>query len=57
MGLKKGEIYLKVSILGGGSEVRETCLHISMGDTNILVDAGMRMHGEEPFQKERLLYL
>lgn len=39
---------MKVSILGGGSEVGATCLHISMGDTNILVDAGMRMHGDEP---------
>ncbi|EIJ82205.1 RNA-metabolising metallo-beta-lactamase [Bacillus methanolicus PB1] len=38
---------MKVSILGGGSEVGASCLHINMADTNILVDAGMRMHGEE----------
>ncbi|MDQ0219185.1 MBL fold metallo-hydrolase [Peribacillus cavernae] len=38
---------MKVSILGGGSEVGASCLHISMADTNLLIDAGMRMHGDE----------
>ncbi|PLR85588.1 MBL fold metallo-hydrolase [Bacillus canaveralius] len=38
---------MKVSILGGGSEVGASCLHINMADTNLLIDAGMRMHGDE----------
>ena len=45
--MKEGEISLKISVLGGGSEVGASCLHISMADTNILVDAGMRMHGDD----------
>ncbi|KGA98639.1 beta-lactamase [Alkalihalobacillus alcalophilus ATCC 27647 = CGMCC 1.3604] len=39
---------MKISILGGGSEVGASCLHIEVADTNILIDAGMRMHGDEP---------
>ncbi len=38
---------MNVSILGGGSEVGASCLHINIGDTNILIDAGMRMHGDD----------
>ena len=38
---------MKVSVLGGGSEVGASCLHINVGDTNILIDAGMRMHGDD----------
>ncbi|MBE1554618.1 MBL fold metallo-hydrolase [Sporosarcina limicola] len=38
---------MKVSILGGGSEVGASCLHIEIGGTNLLIDAGMRMHGED----------
>ncbi|MGG5252352.1 MBL fold metallo-hydrolase [Neobacillus sp. SM06] len=36
-----------MSILGGGSEVGASCLHINMADTNLIIDAGMRMHGDE----------
>lgn len=39
---------MKVSVLGGGNEVGASCLHIEMAGTNILVDAGMRMHGDNP---------
>lgn len=38
---------MKISILGGGSEVGASCLHIQIGQSNILIDAGMRMHGED----------
>lgn len=39
---------MKVSVLGGGNEVGASCLHIKIADTNILIDAGMRMHGDHP---------
>ena len=39
---------MKVSILGGGNEVGASCLHIEIAGTNILIDAGMRMHGDYP---------
>ena len=39
---------MKVSILGGGNEVGASCLHIEIAGTNILIDAGMRMHGDNP---------
>ncbi|WP_144460875.1 MBL fold metallo-hydrolase [Siminovitchia fortis] len=38
---------MKVSVLGGGSEVGASCLHIQIGNTNLLIDAGMRMHGDD----------
>lgn len=38
---------MKVTVLGGGSEIGASCLHIQLGETNILIDAGMRMHGED----------
>lgn len=38
---------MKVSVLGGGSEVGASCLHINIADTNLLIDAGMRMHGDD----------
>lgn len=38
---------MKVSVLGGGSEVGASCLHINMAETNLLIDAGMRMHGDD----------
>ncbi|WP_257347271.1 MBL fold metallo-hydrolase [Pseudalkalibacillus decolorationis] len=37
---------MKVSILGGGNEIGASCLHIELADTTILIDAGMRMHGD-----------
>src|SRR5690625_7387329 len=39
---------MNVSVLGGGNEVGASCLHIKIADTNILIDAGMRMHGDHP---------
>lgn len=38
---------MKVSVLGGGSEVGASCLHIEIGNANLLIDAGMRMHGDD----------
>ncbi|EKN64809.1 MBL fold metallo-hydrolase [Schinkia azotoformans] len=38
---------MRISILGGGNEVGASCIHINMGETNLLVDAGMRMHGDD----------
>ncbi|CAM3173929.1 MBL fold metallo-hydrolase [Filibacter tadaridae] len=38
---------MKISILGGGSEVGASCLHIEIGGTNLLIDAGMRMQGDD----------
>ncbi|MBP3040586.1 MBL fold metallo-hydrolase [Bacillaceae bacterium Marseille-Q3522] len=37
---------MKISVLGGGSEVGASCLHIEIAGTNLLIDAGMRMHSE-----------
>ncbi|MFZ3578041.1 MBL fold metallo-hydrolase [Virgibacillus sp. DJP39] len=37
---------MKVTVLGGGSEIGASCLHIQLDKTSILIDAGMRMHGE-----------
>ena len=39
---------MKVSILGGGNEVGASCLHIEIAGTNLLIDAGMRMHSDNP---------
>lgn len=44
---KGGEQTLKISVLGGGSEVGASCLHIQIGETTLLIDAGMRMQGED----------
>lgn len=41
-------ILLKISVLGGGSEIGASCLHIQIGKTNLIIDAGMRVHGDEP---------
>ncbi|RYL88143.1 MBL fold metallo-hydrolase [Sporolactobacillus sp. THM19-2] len=38
---------MKISVLGGGSEIGASCLHIQIGATSLIVDAGMRVHGEE----------
>ncbi|GGB56492.1 hypothetical protein GCM10011409_37590 [Lentibacillus populi] len=37
---------MKVTVLGGGNEIGASCLHIQFDETSILIDAGMRMHGE-----------
>ncbi|WP_019415097.1 MBL fold metallo-hydrolase [Paenisporosarcina sp. TG20] len=38
---------MKISVLGGGSEVGASCLHIQIGETTLLIDAGMRMQGDD----------
>ncbi|QQK74912.1 MBL fold metallo-hydrolase [Salicibibacter cibarius] len=38
---------MNVTVLGGGNEVGASCLHIEMAETSILIDAGMRMQGEQ----------
>ncbi|MGG0642672.1 MBL fold metallo-hydrolase [Sporosarcina gallistercoris] len=38
---------MKVTILGGGSEVGASCVHVQIGETALLIDAGMRMHGDD----------
>ncbi len=38
---------MKVSILGGGSEIGASCLHLQIGGTSLIVDAGMRVHGDD----------
>ncbi|MDC3412427.1 MBL fold metallo-hydrolase [Aquibacillus sp. 3ASR75-11] len=37
---------MKVTVLGGGNEIGASCLHIQFEEVSILIDAGMRMHGE-----------
>jgi Cft2 family RNA processing exonuclease len=38
---------MKVTILGGGNEIGASCTHIQIGGTSLIVDAGMRVHGED----------
>lgn len=38
---------MKVTVLGGGSEIGASCLHIQFDRTSILIDAGMRMRGDD----------
>ncbi|RYL95023.1 MBL fold metallo-hydrolase [Sporolactobacillus sp. THM7-4] len=38
---------MKVSILGGGSEIGASCLHVQIANTDLLIDAGMRVHGDD----------
>jgi Cft2 family RNA processing exonuclease len=46
--LARREIMIvKISVLGGGNEVGASCLHIEMANTALLIDAGMRMHGDD----------
>ena len=46
---------MKVTILGGGNEVGASCLYIEIAGTKILIDAGMRMHGDNPLPALGLL--
>jgi len=39
---------LKLTILGGGNEVGASSVHLEMNGTRLLIDAGMRMHQEDP---------
>lgn len=45
--MKKEVVSMKVSILGGGSEIGASCLHVHIAGTDLLVDAGMRVHGDD----------
>ncbi|RYM04668.1 MBL fold metallo-hydrolase [Sporolactobacillus sp. THM7-7] len=38
---------MKISILGGGSEIGASCLHVHIAGTDLLIDAGMRVHGDD----------
>ena len=46
---------MKVTILGGGNEVGASCLYIEIAGTKILIDAGMRMHSDNPLPALGLL--
>ncbi|MGM9950831.1 MAG: MBL fold metallo-hydrolase [Lysinibacillus sp.] len=46
---------MQVTILGGGNEVGASCLYIEMAGTKLIVDAGMRMHGDNPLPALGLL--
>ncbi|WP_373893866.1 MBL fold metallo-hydrolase [Virgibacillus sp. CBA3643] len=37
---------MKVTVLGGGSEIGASCLHIQFDEASVIIDAGMRMHRE-----------
>lgn len=39
---------MKITLLGGGHEIGASCIHIQLGGTNLLIDAGMRMHEDDP---------
>lgn len=41
-----GEKNMQITVLGGGNEIGASCLHVEMEGTAVLIDAGMRMHGE-----------
>jgi Predicted exonuclease of the beta-lactamase fold involved in RNA processing len=38
---------MKVTILGGGNEIGASCTHIRIGGTSLIIDAGMRVHGDD----------
>ncbi|EIT86067.1 RNA-metabolising metallo-beta-lactamase [Fictibacillus macauensis ZFHKF-1] len=38
---------MKITVLGGGNEIGASCLHIQLADQVIVIDAGMRMHGDQ----------
>ncbi|WP_010632415.1 MBL fold metallo-hydrolase [Sporolactobacillus vineae] len=38
---------MKVTILGGGNEIGASCTYIQIGGTSLIVDAGMRVHGDD----------
>ncbi|MBP1969337.1 putative metal-dependent RNase [Virgibacillus natechei] len=37
---------MKVTVLGGGNEIGASCLHIQFDNASVIIDAGMRMQGE-----------
>lgn len=38
---------MNITVLGGGNEVGASCLYVELAGKKILIDAGMRMHGED----------
>lgn len=46
---------MKLTLLGGGSEVGASSLHVDMNGTKLLIDAGMRMQQDEPMPALGLL--
>lgn len=38
---------MKISILGGGNEIGASCLYVQVDGTHLLIDAGMRVHGDD----------
>lgn len=46
---------MKVTILGGGNEVGASCLYIEIAGMKLLIDAGMRMHSDNPLPALGLL--
>ncbi|HLQ72205.1 MAG TPA: MBL fold metallo-hydrolase, partial [Bacillota bacterium] len=38
---------MKVTVLGGGSEIGASSLHIQFDNSSVLIDAGMRMRGDD----------
>lgn len=47
---------MNVTLLGGGSEIGASCLHIEMSGTRLLFDAGMRMHHDDPMPALGMLH-
>ncbi|MCM3714000.1 MBL fold metallo-hydrolase [Alkalihalobacillus oceani] len=37
---------MRITVLGGGNEIGASCLHVEIEGTAVLIDAGMRIHGE-----------
>lgn len=46
---------MKLTVLGGGNEVGASSLHVEMNGTRLLIDAGMRMHQDDPLPSLGLL--
>lgn len=46
---------MNITILGGGNEVGASCIYIEIAGKKILIDAGMRMHSDNPLPALGLL--
>ncbi|MDF2669085.1 MAG: putative exonuclease of the beta-lactamase fold involved in processing, partial [Paenibacillus sp.] len=46
---------MRITLLGGGNEIGASCTHIEMNGTRLLIDAGMRMHQDDPMPALGLL--
>jgi Cft2 family RNA processing exonuclease len=45
---ERGLLLMNITILGGGNEIGASCLHVEINGTRLLIDAGMRMHQDDP---------